>query len=185
MAFIVEDGTGIANATAYVDVAFVDSYHTDRLNTAWTGLSDTALKQAAIIKATDYIDYRWDFIGDRKKAFELQSLKWPRIGAWVRVDEKELLSNQVPLVVQYACAEYALLAVTLAPTVGVDLGELAPALTVDETGGKIIAKREKVGPVEEETKFSGSFGLITLRPYPAADQWLRDVVLHGRKVARG
>lgn len=183
MAFVLEDGSGIANANAYAAVAFVDGYHTDRLNTAWTDISDTTLKQAAIIKATDYIDYRWDFIGDRKKSFQLQSLKWPRIGAWVRVDEKELLSDQVPLVVQYACAEYALLAVTLAASEGT-LGELAPALKVDETGGKIIAKREKVGPVEEELKFSGSFGLITLRPYPAADNWLRDIVLHGRKVAR-
>lgn len=183
MAFIVEDGTGIANATAYTDVAFVDEYHTDRLNTAWTDLSDTALKEAAIIKATDYIDFRWDFVGDRKKAFELQSLKWPRIGAYIQIDEKELLSNQVPLVVMRACAEYALLTVNLATTAGT-LGELAPPLEVDDTGGKIIAKREKVGPVEEETKFSGSFGLITLRPYPAADYWLRDVVVTGRKVAR-
>jgi hypothetical protein len=184
MAFVVEDGTGISNANAYAAEAFVDSYHTDRLNAAWTSLTDSALKQAAIIKATDYIDYRWDFIGDRKKAFELQSLKWPRIGAWVQVDEKTLLANQVPLQVQNACAEYALLAVNLASAAGT-LGDLAPALEVDDTGGKIIAKREKVGPVEEETKFSGSFGLITLRPYPAADNWLRDLVLHGRKVARG
>jgi hypothetical protein len=185
MAFVLEDGTGVANANAYIDVAFADSYHTDRFNIAWTDQDDQALMEAAIIKATDYLDYRWDFIGDRKKNIDLQPLKWPRIGAFIQVDNKELRPDQVPPQVENACAEYALLAVTLAANVGITLGELAPALTVDETGGKIIGRREVVGPIEEEFKFSGSFGLITLRPYPAADNWLRDVVLHGRKVARG
>ena len=184
MAFVVEDGTGIANATAYTDVAFVDEHHTDRLNAAWTALTDTTLKEGAIIKATDYIDYRWDFIGWRKKAIELQSLKWPRISAFVDRENKTLLANQVPLEVQRACAEYALQAVSLAEAAGT-LGDLAPPPTIDDTAGKIIGIREKVGPVEEERKFSGSFGLITLRPYPTADNHLRQLVLHGRSVARG
>jgi hypothetical protein len=183
MPFVVEDGTGIANANAYTAVAFVDTFHADRANVTWTALSDNDLKQSAIVRATDYLDIRWTYIGDRKKAFELQSLAWPRIGAYINVDNKQLLANQVPLVVQNACAEYALLAVSLAETAGT-LGDLAPPLTVDESGGKIIGRREKVGPIEEEFKFSGSFGLITLRPYPAADNWLKDVVLHGRKTVR-
>ena len=184
MAFVVEDGTGIANANAYITEAFADTYHTDRLNAAWTDLTDQTFKEAAIIAASDYIDYRWDFIGRRKKNFEQQSLKWPRIGAFVQNENKEVLANQVPLQVQYATAEYALLAVTQSDTTGV-LAELSPPLEIDDIGGKVIAKKEEVGPVKEETRYSGSFGLITLRPYPKADNLLRDLVLHGRNVVRG
>jgi len=183
MAFVLEDGTGIANANAYIDVAFATTYHTDRFNTAWTDLTDTALQQAAIIKATDYLDYRWDYIGERKKAFELQSLKWPRIDAFVERDEKVVQSNVVPLQVQQATAEYALRAVLLASAAGT-LGDLAPDPEIDRSASKITGRREKVGPLEEEFKFSGSFGLITLKPYPTADNMLRDLIVSGRKVAR-
>ena len=183
MAFVLEDGTGIANANAYISEAFADTYHTDRFNTAWTSLTDSALKEAAIIKATDYLDFRWDFIGDRKKAFELQSLKWPRIDAFVERDQKVVQSNVVPLQVQYATAEYALRVINAATTAGTT-GDLAPDLVIDESGGKITGRREKVGPLEEEFKFSGSFGLITLKPYPAADNILRDLLVSGRMLAR-
>ena len=183
MAFVVEDGTGVINANAYILVAFADTYHTERLNTAWTELTDETFKEGAIIKATDYIDYRWDFIGKRKKALELQTLKWPRISAFVKRENKTLVPNQVPYDVERACAEYAILAVTLAAAADT-LGELAPPPDIDDTGGKLIGKREKVGPVEEELKFSGSFGLFTLRPYPAADNYLRNVAFHGRPVVR-
>lgn len=184
MAFVVEDGTGIANANAYIDVAFADSYNTDRLNSTWTDLTDQTFKEAAIIAATDYIDYRWDFVGRRKRNFEQQSLKWPRIGAFIQNENKEIQANLVPLQVQYAACEYALQAVGQSDTAGV-LAVLSPPPDIDSTGGKIIAKKEEVGPVKEETRYSGSFGLITLKPYPKADNYLRDLVLHGLKVARG
>lgn len=62
MAFIVEDGTGSnANANAYVDVAFVTTYLTDRnrqTENSWDS-STSAVQQASIIKATDYIDRKF------------------------------------------------------------------------------------------------------------------------------
>ena len=57
MAFIPEDGTGSATATSYIDVAYADEYFTDRTVTAWSSLTNPA-KQAALIAATDYIDFR-------------------------------------------------------------------------------------------------------------------------------
>ena len=52
---IPEDGTGLASANAYVSIEFADEYFSARKNEAWAGL-DSAAKEAAIIKATDYIE---------------------------------------------------------------------------------------------------------------------------------
>ena len=52
---IVEDGTGLANANAYVSVEFADEYFSARGNQTWVGLG-SADKEAAIIKATDYLE---------------------------------------------------------------------------------------------------------------------------------
>ena len=52
---IPEDGTGLANANAYVSVEFADEYFSARGNQTWAGLG-SADKEAAIIKATDYLE---------------------------------------------------------------------------------------------------------------------------------
>ena len=41
MAFIVEDGTNVENANAYVTVEFADSYFEDKGNTFWNSLTRT------------------------------------------------------------------------------------------------------------------------------------------------
>ena len=49
MAFVVEDGTALSNATAYISVATFDSHHTDRNNESATdGTYDDIQKQGAI-----------------------------------------------------------------------------------------------------------------------------------------
>jgi len=156
---IVEDGTVVADANAYVTIAFVDSYHELRANVEWTNATK-AKKVAAIVQATDYTDSRWRFVGTR--ADEDQTLEWPRDDATdANGNDQE---DNVPLVVKQTVAEYALRAIT-AP--------LMPDPTVDEENGKfIIYKREKVGPLEEETRFSEYRGRSTLRPYPTADRRL-------------
>jgi len=58
MGFIIEDGSGVADANAYVSEAFVLSYLTDRnrqTESSWDSAT-SAVKQAAIIAATDYIE---------------------------------------------------------------------------------------------------------------------------------
>lgn len=66
MAFVVEDGTAKADATSYVTIAEADGYFADRGMTGWTGAD--AVKQSALIKATDYIEGRFGqrFIGSKK-----------------------------------------------------------------------------------------------------------------------
>ena len=54
MALIVEDGSGLSGANSYASTAQADTYASDRGLTAWTG--DTATKEAALIRATDYLE---------------------------------------------------------------------------------------------------------------------------------
>ena len=74
---IPEDGTGLVGANAYVSVEFADEYFSVRKNGAWAGL-DSAAKEAAIIKATDYLEavYWGKWQGEKLKAD--QALAFPR-----------------------------------------------------------------------------------------------------------
>ena len=74
---IPEDGTGLAGANAYVSVEFADEYFSARGNQPWVGL-DNAAKEAAIIKATDYLEavYGEKWRGEKLKAD--QALAFPR-----------------------------------------------------------------------------------------------------------
>lgn len=70
MTFNVEDGTGVSEANAYVDVAYVTAYLKDRNRSTennW-GTTPASAKQAAIIAATDYIETRWSarFLGTKE-----------------------------------------------------------------------------------------------------------------------
>jgi hypothetical protein len=165
MAFVVEDGTGLANANALIDVAFADTYFADRGIVAWTG--DTAtVKQPAIVRATDYLANRFKFLGSPYN--EDQALPFPV----VYCDETD---PQMPVKMKQAVAEYALRALTAV---------LAPDPTTDATGGRVIEKMEKVGPLEERTKYSEAFSLFLFKPYPAADVLLRGLVDSSRRVIR-
>lgn len=75
MAFTPEDGTGVTDANSYCNVAYADAYHSDRGNAAWASAT-TQNKQAALVKATDYIDQTYRFLGE--PANDGQALSWPR-----------------------------------------------------------------------------------------------------------
>lgn len=61
MALIVEDGTAVANAESYASVAFADAYWPlQGGNSDWEGAS-TADKEAALRRATTYIETHFDF----------------------------------------------------------------------------------------------------------------------------
>ncbi len=70
----------------------------------------------------------------------------------------------IPLELRQATAEYAVRSLGAV---------LAPDPTVDGTGAKVQRKREKVGPIEEETEYVAGAALRTWSPYPAADALLR------------
>ncbi len=159
MAFVVEDGTGKADANSYSSTTAADAYFLDRGITAWTGTPTE--KEGWLVQATDYIDARFGgrFISvPQYTEAPAQALEFPRVGI-----------AGMPANLLKACAEYALRAKT-AP--------LAPDLIVDETGWAVQGKKEKVGPIEEEVNYSVGQGIhqMLLRPYPAADMLLRGLV---------
>ncbi len=177
MAFVVEDGTGLTNANAYIAVAFADAYFADRGIEAWSDIDDSAIKQQAIVRATDYLDlrYRDAFKGD--PATDAQALLWPRVAERascvlpgfysVGSADSSFPTAQVPVAVQKACAEYALRALTTT---------LAPDPVMDETGRPVASTSEKVGPIEEKIEYVKVTAPSQFVPYPAADNLLRPVL---------
>lgn len=169
MAFTVEDGTGIADANAYCDIAFADAYFTDRGNAAWTGLAPA--KQSALIQATDYIELRFShlFLGEAKTT--VQGLSFPRVS---------ISFAEMPVGLKRACCEYAVRAMA---------AKLLPDPLIDPTGLGLERTRKKVGPIEKETRYqyqgAGTIRTI-IRPYPAADALLKGLIrVSGGTVIRG
>ena len=72
---VVEDGTGLANADAFVTSLDVETYLTARGFTAFAALP-TATKNAAIVNASEYISNAFGWIGLPLKS--TQALAWPR-----------------------------------------------------------------------------------------------------------
>lgn len=108
MAFTVEDGSGVSGANSYVSVADADTYHADRSNSGWTGTD--AVKQAALIEATDYVEsrYRW---ATGVKSSSGNGLGWPRSGA-VDVYGHNIGAATVPEKVKQAVSYLALKALS-------------------------------------------------------------------------
>ena len=169
MTFTVEDGSGIVNANAYCDDVFADAYFADRNNISWSGTA--AIKQAALICATDYIELRYShlFLGDAKT--KTQGLSFPRVSPNFQ---------EMPVGLMRACCEYAVRALS---------AKLLPDPVIDPTGLGLERTRKKVGPIEKETRYqyqgAGTIRTI-IHPYPAADSLLKGLIRStGGTVIRG
>lgn len=158
MAFTVQDDNGlVSGANAYADLAYVRGYHADRgLDLSAPGTPDAAL-QAAIIKATAYLDTRYTFLGCRRN--NDQDTEWPRRDAY---DRSGYLINGVPKAVKQAMAELAQRALTIT---------LLSDPTRDETGRTILSKSEGLTPMSESVTYAAG-GAFTLPEYPAVDRLL-------------
>ena len=136
MAFVVEDGTGLADATSYVDVAFADAY----LGADWT--THTADKESALMQATEYVDTIW---GPRFMGFPLvynQALEFPRLGLYNRYG---VLIEGVPDDLKKVVSRYAQLAADG------DLCTTESSTTTD--AGVIKRKKVKAGSVESDIEY--------------------------------
>lgn len=190
MAFTLEDGTSVIGANAYVDTAYVDEYCADRAYTAWATNQDelgaqTAVtvqeKQAAIIRACDHMDKLYGTLYRGRAASSDQGLGWPRLEAY---DDNDVLYTGIPDRLKKATSEYALRALlygVLTPdpppkgprldfTVGGDLP------IYGEGEGEITSNKEKVGPVETETKYNPATS-GSLVKHPGADMLMRPLLL--------
>jgi hypothetical protein len=164
MALIVENGTGMATAESYASVAEANAYFSARANETWDDIED---KEAALRKATDYIEQayygRWK--GYRKTS--TQRLSWPRYSVPVEDDAAwlTLVSDSiVPERVKMATIELAL---------GTATGDLAPA---QEQGQSAVT----VGPIT--VNYDSSSPRSTQRP---AVDMLLSPFLKGSSIAVG
>lgn len=178
MAFTLQtdDGTTV-DANAYIDVAFFTAYFTERNpdGLANLGLADEQIK-VGIIVATDYIDNRWRYKGQKllDSSTFVQSTEFPRDELFDRNWQPVL---GIPIKVKRATAEYAFRVLTPGTV-------LAPDPVFDDTGGRVLKKTEQVGPLIETTEFSEKIALALFRTYPAADALLREYLNSGRRVIR-
>jgi len=161
MSFVVEDGSGLANANSYASVAEADTYHSNHGNpSAWTNAT-TAEKEASLRLATQALDVdnasRWR----GRRAFESQGLDWPRVGV---VDEDEFIvsTTVVPREVKDATAYLALASIN------------GDTLIPDETEAPVESELVKVGSITIDTEFAGSNP--SRKRYPLARKLLRPFV---------
>lgn len=158
MAIVVEDGTGLENSNSYVSVEDANAYFSTRAVTEWLtkALKD---KEAALIKATDYIDQRW---GPKLQGYPLtrdQALEFPRLGCY---DRYGYLAEGVPMDIAKAACEYALI------TFDQSLGPANPT-----TSKEIKKKKVVVGPITTETEYVGSNSQTDTIKYPVADSYVK------------
>lgn len=169
--FIIEDGTGLDDATAYVDLTVADQYleNSDR-KTAWRVFSSKE-RQAALIQGADYIDqtFRRRYKGQRFSSD--QRLEWPRIQVF---DELGILTTppagdagSIPEEIGNASIEYAFEAAS---------SPLAPTPVLDETGRELVSSSDKVDVLATARTYR-DVSTPKFRKYPRAElvlrRWLR------------
>jgi hypothetical protein len=133
---IVEDGTGLSTANAYVSVDDCAAYCTDR-GLAF-GASPTVTGEQAIIRASTAIDaiYRDRFPGNKRKG-RAQAMEWPRSSAFDNSSEL-IADDEIPIEIIQAVCEAAIRELA-------EPGSMMPDL---ERGGGV--RRLKAGSVEIE-----------------------------------
>ena len=140
---IIEDGTGLTNSNSYASVAAFDAYCSARkLTTALE--ASTSDKEAALIRATDYLDASYIFRSVTSQ--DSQALQNPRFG-------EEALNPKLVT----ATIELAILA-------------LARDLFATPTRG-VLSKEVAAGKVSSKTVFDPSEK--SSDPFPAITKMLR------------
>lgn len=102
--FVVEDGTGLPNATSYVSLEEANDILTTNIhNTSWDALGDSD-KERLLAWSTSLLDAKADWEG--QKAYPSSALRWPRKYVVDR-DCIAIPSNVIPLQLKQATAQYA------------------------------------------------------------------------------
>lgn len=172
MALIVEDGTGKADAESYADLAFANAYVTSQGGDAtWDATGDPA-KEAALRKATQYVDDTFEpqWKGWRKAAS--QALRWPRQGVYDR-DGYQLASDALPLRLKQATAVVAL-------EIALGKSPFAAAATTESLTHEDI----QVGSLRIAQTFSGA-GQSAQPSIPKAEALVQDLLKPAGMPVRG
>ena len=170
MALIKEDGSIVPGANSYADVVDADAFQTDRGRQAWLD-SDTSVKEAALVRATDYIDGRWELRFSGDPLGDVQELAWPRQFVKYPTTGNPFPTDEVPDDIVNATILYA------DQTIGdgqdlANMEELSITPEIDSSNVKRI--KEKVDVLETDTEyFSGGSNLRTIQPIPEADRLIK------------
>ena len=154
MSLTVEDGTGLSTAEALVSVAYCDSYHAKRGNSAWAAISVVG-KEWAIRKAADYMTQKYRLAWQGYRVNSTQGQDWPRSSVYREDSGTWVETTTVPDEVKKAQAELALRALN---------SELNPdqeRATVKEVIGPIEVTYDAFSP--QGTVFSAAHNLLA--PY--------------------
>lgn len=135
--------TVTAGTDVYADVDEADAYFLARNVSSWAEAA-SADREAALLKATVYLDGHYRWIG--VLADSAQPLAWPRLGA---TDTEGRTHVGIPPAVKHACAELAWIALSQ---------DLAPSA---ERGGRVVG--ERVGPVE--IRYADDAPVARIYPY--------------------
>lgn len=156
MTFTVEDGTGVTDANAYIAVAGADTYFLERAVASWAAATTDA-KQAAVIRATDYIEARFGqrFLGT--KLTTTQGLSFPRDNLY---DLEGTQIEGMPRGFLNAVCEYAVRALSA------DLWNEP----FRDAKGRIVVERKKVGPIEKDIRYAFNRDVSQVKPVPGADR---------------
>lgn len=130
----------VVGVNTYVSLTDADEYFAQRANASWLALTADA-RDAALVRATQYLDGRYRGAWKGIRATVEQLLAWPR--ADVRDEDNVLIADDIiPIVVVYAACEAAL-------RESVSPGSLTPDM-------ERLTKREQVGPLSVEYATGGS-----------------------------
>lgn len=185
------------DANAYVNETFVDGFFTDRGNTIWAAFT-VAEQQAAIVRATDYVDKRFGirFRGDR--VTRDQALEWPRLNA-IDNDGYDFGNDIIPKQIQRGIAEYALRAIQIGTLAPDPINSAPPQSIEDELdgtratlpGGQIIGTRDKLDVLETSINYASPAAMqaganktnqdqnvsdFNIPEYPEADMWIKETL---------
>ena len=170
MALIKEDGSIVPGANSYADIADADAFQTDRGRQAWLDADDT-VKDAALVRATDYIDGRWElqFTGD--PLGDVQTLAWPRQFVQYPATGNPFPTDEVPTDIVDATILYADQIIGDGQDLN-NMDELSITPEIDSSNIKRL--KEKVDVLETDTEyFEGGANLRTIQPIPEADRLVR------------
>jgi hypothetical protein len=105
VSFVVEDGTGLDDATSYVSVAEANAYLAANIHksSTWNALA-LPTRQALLVWASRYLDQRASWKGT--KTVETSALRWPREGVY-DVDDNLIESDVIPPALKQATIEMA------------------------------------------------------------------------------
>lgn len=140
-----------------VSVEYADQRFADRGVTTWTGVD--ALKQGALVRATDYV----------------RAMFLPRF------DPEKVNADLLPDTLLAAVSEYALIEL-------VTTGGLVPAQPTGDSGYNTVVTKEKVGPLETTYAVVGgtaaAVAASTRKSFPIADALIARLLLPSLGLSR-